>query len=96
MLTIRFDCSATEEYLDRLKAKLSNPEPLLKGIGEDLMHSTKERFKTSTAPDGSAWAPNLPAAICAAFGVAEPAGVLPVNIPALAEGNPLVIDETMR
>lgn len=58
MLTIRFDCSATEEYLARLKAKLSNPEPLLKGIGEDLMHSTKERFKTSTAPDGSAWAPN--------------------------------------
>ena len=38
---------------------------------------------------GSAWAPNLPAAICAAFGAAEPAGVLPVNIPALAEDNPL-------
>ena len=58
MLTIRFDCSATEEYLTRLKAKLSNPEPLLKGIGEDVMHSTKERFKSSTAPDGRPWAPN--------------------------------------
>jgi pimeloyl-ACP methyl ester carboxylesterase len=32
---------------------------------------------------GSAWAPNLPAAICAAFGVGEPAGTLPVNLPAL-------------
>ena len=32
---------------------------------------------------GSAWAPNLPAAICAAFGVGEPVGSLPVNLPAL-------------
>ena len=58
MLTIRFDGSATERYLAELKAKLANPEPLLKGIGEDVAHSTKERFKTSTAPDGTAWAPN--------------------------------------
>ena len=58
MLTIRFDGGATERYLAQLQAKLSNPEPLLKGIGEDLMHSTKERFKSSTAPDGSPWAPN--------------------------------------
>ena len=58
MLTIRFDGSATERYLANLKAKLVNTEALLKGIGEDVMHSTKERFKTSTAPDGTAWAPN--------------------------------------
>ena len=32
---------------------------------------------------GSAWVPNLPAAICAAFGVGEPAGSLPVDVPAL-------------
>lgn len=32
---------------------------------------------------GSAWAPNLPAAICAAFGTAEPSGTLPVNLPKL-------------
>ena len=58
MLTIRFDGGATERYLAQLQAKLSNPEPLLKGIGEDLMHATKERFKSGTAPDGSDWAPN--------------------------------------
>lgn len=34
---------------------------------------------------GSAWAPNLPAAICAAFGAAEPSGALPVSLPALDE-----------
>ena len=33
--------------------------------------------------EGSAWAPNLPAAICAVFGGAEPTGKLPVNIPKL-------------
>ena len=58
MLTIRFDGSATERYLDALGKKLANPEPLLKGVGEDVMHSTKERFKSGTAPDGLAWAPN--------------------------------------
>ena len=37
----------------------------------------------SVPSPGSAWAPNLPAAICAAFGVGEPAGTLPVNLPGL-------------
>ena len=60
MLTIRFDGGATERYLAQLQAKLANPEPLLKSIGEDVMQSTKERFKSSTAPDGRAWAPNSP------------------------------------
>ena len=32
---------------------------------------------------GSAWSPNLIAAICAAFGTGEPSGMLPVNLPAL-------------
>ena len=60
MLTIRFDGSATERYLDALGKKLSNPETLLKSIGEDVMQSTRERFKTATTPDGRAWAPNSP------------------------------------
>jgi len=32
---------------------------------------------------GTTWSPNLPAAICAAFGAGKAGGVLPVNIPAL-------------
>ena len=39
--------------------------------------------------EGSAWAPNLPAAICATFGAATPAGQLPVNLPALDENGKL-------
>jgi len=43
-------------------------------------------MKTAPAAEsgeGSAWVPNLPAGICAAFGVVEPAGQLPVNLPKL-------------
>lgn len=36
--------------------------------------------------EGSAWVPDLPAAICAAFGVVQPQGKLPVNLPKLDEG----------
>lgn len=37
-----------------------------------------------SAPDISgSWAPNLPSAICAAFGMGTPLGQLPVNLPAL-------------
>ena len=41
---------------------------------------------TAIAPDsgeGSAWVPDLPAAICAAFGAVQPQGKLPVNLPKL-------------
>ncbi|MBQ8137013.1 MAG: hypothetical protein IJ174_06230, partial [Clostridia bacterium] len=35
--------------------------------------------------EGSAYAPNLPAALCACFGMGTPGGKLPVNLPALGE-----------
>ena len=41
---------------------------------------------TAIAPvsgEGSAWVPDLPAAICAAFGAVQPQGKLPVNLPKL-------------
>ena len=36
--------------------------------------------------EGSAYAPNLPAALCACFGMGKAGGMLPVDIPALDEG----------
>ena len=33
--------------------------------------------------EGSGYAPNLPAALCACFGEGEPEGKLPVDLPAL-------------
>ena len=35
--------------------------------------------------EGAAWSPNLPAALCSAFGAGETGGRLPVDIPALDE-----------
>ena len=38
---------------------------------------------------GSAWVPDLPAGICAAFGAVQPQGLLPVDLPELDENNHL-------
>lgn len=44
--------------LNHIIAIGERPRPLLLAIGESLEFSTKRRFETSTAPDGSSWAPN--------------------------------------
>ena len=43
---------------------------------------------------GSAWVPDLPAAICAAFGAVQPEGYLPVNLPTL-DGDYNLTDEIL-
>ena len=45
--------------------------------------SSVTRDVPPAAGEGSAYVPNLPAAICAAFGAVEPQGKLPVNLPAV-------------
>jgi phage virion morphogenesis protein len=47
----------------RVAQAAASPESLLKAIGEDLSESTKQRFGTGIAPDGSKWAPNRPATL---------------------------------
>ncbi|ARU30893.1 hypothetical protein CAP31_03835 [Sulfuriferula sp. AH1] len=44
--------------LERLAQATAQPRPALLAIGESQVESTKKRFETSTAPDGSRWAPN--------------------------------------
>ena len=39
---------------------LGSPRPLLRDIGEALLHSTQDRFTSQTDPDGNAWAPLSP------------------------------------
>lgn len=49
------------EILDRLKkyADLGrDPEPVLRQIGEHLVDSTKQRFRTGKGPDGTPWPQN--------------------------------------
>lgn len=59
-LAVRIDDAELQAALARLVARSSSPGPVLKAIGESLAESTRRRFETSTAPDGSRWAPNSP------------------------------------
>lgn len=57
-IKVTFDDATAVAALERLRDRCGNLAPLLKGIGEDLAESTKHRFSTATAPDGTPWAPN--------------------------------------
>lgn len=60
MIEIDITDNGVREALARL-AELGNKKtlhPALKSIGEILVDSTRQRFATSTAPDGTRWAPN--------------------------------------
>jgi phage virion morphogenesis protein len=43
---------------DGMLQRSGNLRPLLLEIGEELMNSSKQRFVTATAPDGTPWAKN--------------------------------------
>lgn len=58
MITIEVDDQKVRQALTRLADSAENPTPVLRQIGELLVDSTKQRFATSTAPDGSRWAEN--------------------------------------
>lgn len=62
-ITIDFDNAAVSDALNRLLATLGpgGMAPAMKEIGEVLEESSKQRFATSTAPDGTHWAPNAQA-----------------------------------
>lgn len=46
------------DVLNQVESTLDNPNPMLADMGEYLTSSTQERFRTSTAPDGSKWQAN--------------------------------------
>lgn len=57
MAGVKFDGTAATASLRGLLAGIENPAPLLAELGEAVvLRSTRERFKTQTAPDGTAWA----------------------------------------
>lgn len=47
-----------QKALDQAIKAGTQPKPMLEDIGELLIQSTKRRFSSSTAPDGSKWKPN--------------------------------------
>ena len=59
-IVVDVDVVAAAGKLDKLNAALVNPKPLMSELGEYLLGSTKDRFKTMQAPDGTPWAPLKP------------------------------------
>lgn len=53
------------ERLAEISRRFDDMSPALLAIGELITESTKARFSTSTAPDGSKWKPNSPATVLA-------------------------------
>lgn len=49
--------------LQNVERSVKDPSPLYHKIAEYLVKSTKARFKTATAPDGSPWAVNSPVTV---------------------------------
>ena len=60
MIRIEIDDSELRRAMDTLQRRVGDMTPAMREIGEVLTQSTIDRFKTSTAPDGSRWAPNKP------------------------------------
>lgn len=68
MITITIDDCDVRAALERLQRRISDLSPAMREIGELLVERAKGRFESSTAPDGSRWAPNAPATITAYLG----------------------------
>lgn len=69
MIKINVDDREVLAALDQLLTKTAHLKPLMQDIGEFLSETTKRRFDTSTAPDGSRWAPNSEVTILKYLGV---------------------------
>lgn len=55
--TVLVDDQQVQAFLGGLKGRLGNLRPLNKAIAEALTQSTKARFLTARAPDGTPWKP---------------------------------------
>lgn len=65
MLTFKLEDLDAQRTLGALVAAGANLRPLMLKIGEGLSDSTKDRFASTTAPDGSKWLPNKTSTILA-------------------------------
>jgi phage virion morphogenesis protein len=68
MITIQVNDKAVLQVLGELSARAKDLRPALKEIGEDLVESTRKRFASATAPDGTAWAANSPVTVARYLG----------------------------
>lgn len=68
MIKAEIDMSQADALFRELIARSTNLRPLMQDLGEYLSETTKQRFETSIAPDGSRWKPNAPATYLAYLG----------------------------
>jgi len=57
-ITVENNSQQVLDVLNQLINRVSDPEPLLQVIGEELVDSTKQRFQDAKDPDGNKWAEN--------------------------------------
>lgn len=99
MIEIKVDNKAVNDALERLASASANPRPALLAIGESLVLSTKKRFETSTAPDGTRWTPNSPSTLARKKGnkpLIGKTGNLAQQISYAIDGNGLRIGSPME
>ncbi len=60
--TVEIDDAVAKAMLANLANKPNELKPLLAAIGAELLISTRDRFDTSTGPDGQRWADPISAA----------------------------------
>lgn len=64
-ITVRLESAQVLARLQEIARRVDDLSPAYRAIGELLLESTKERFETSTGPDGQRWKPNAPATVLA-------------------------------
>ncbi len=63
MFTIEVKDEGVHAAIGALVGRVANTKPLLQQIGEMVKERSKQRFSTSTGPNGARWAPNSRATI---------------------------------
>lgn len=53
--TVRLDSAPVLARLQEIARRVDDLSPAMRGIGEMMVESTKERFASSTGPDGQRW-----------------------------------------
>lgn len=63
MITIEINDAEISAALGRVSQILSDATGMMNEIGDYLVEKTENRFKSQTAPDGTAWAPRAPSTL---------------------------------
>lgn len=65
MIHFGFDAAAVFAQLDRARATLADMTPVYEDIAEHMIKATRDRFRSSTAPDGTRWRDKRPSTLAA-------------------------------